>query len=311
LVEIKDTPETRKGIDWSGTLKAQNVTFGNNLSSSQTSFAPGLNNALNNGGGLQAGIPGVVGSTAGGFGSVGFLNADGLSAVMSFINSSADAQIVSTPRLVTLDNEAATIDVSHSVPIFTVTAGSANTTGGSSVTYSNVGTSLTVTPRISADDSIWLKVSPNVSNQGADQSQSVNGGTAGSDVQILTAPTFETRAITTQVIIPNANTLVMGGLVFDNPVSSTTKVPVLGDIPYLGHAFRSEVKSSAKTDLVIFITPTIVKDGDFQLHPNNFLSTQPDAKRPVLMNPESMWDSTQPYDWSKPQHEASAATSNP
>jgi len=138
--------------------------------------------------------------------------------------SSADAQIVSTPRVVTLDNEAANIEVTHAVPVFTVTAGSANNSGGSSVTYSNVGTKLTVTPRISANDNIWLKVIPEVSNQGADQVQSVGGGTSSSGVQTLSAPTFDNRTITTQVIIPNANTLVMGGLVLDNPVSETTKV---------------------------------------------------------------------------------------
>lgn len=302
LVEISDNPTTRKGIDWRGTLQAQNVTFGNNLlAPSQTSTAPGLPQALNNFGALQAGAPGVVASTSHGFGSVGFLNADGLSAVISFINSSSDAQIVSTPRLVTLDNESASISVTHLVPIFTVAAGSANNAGGSSVTYSNVGTTLTVTPRISANDNIWLKVVPEVSNQGADQKQSVGGGTSGSGVQVLSAPTFDQRTITTQVIIPNANTLVMGGLVLDNPVSETTKVPILGDIPYLGHAFRSETKSSDKRDLVIFITPTIVKSDDFQLHPNNFLATQPDAKRPVLIDTESAWNTSEPYDWSNPK----------
>jgi type II secretory pathway component GspD/PulD (secretin) len=115
--------------------------------------------------------------------------------------------------------------------------------------------------------------------------------------------------ITTQVIIPNGNTLVMGGLVLDNPVSETTKVPLLGDLPYLGNAFRSEKKSTDKKDLVIFITPTILKDSDFQIHTNNFLATKPDAKRPVLMNPESMWSSTKPFDWSNPQSSAPANTS--
>ena len=245
------------------------------------------------------GNPAVIGSTLGGFGSQWFLNSDGLNAVLSFINSSADAQIVSTPRVVTLDNEAAQIGVTHSVPVFNVSAGSANNSGGSSVTYSNVGTKLTVTPRISANDNIWLKVVPEVSNQAADQVQSVGGGVGGG-VQVLSAPTFDTRTLATQVIIPNANTLVMGGLVVDNPVSETTKVPILGDIPYLGHAFRSEHKSKDSKDLVIFITPTIVRDTDFQLHSGNFLATQPDAKRPAMMNPESAWNNTEPYDWSKP-----------
>lgn len=327
LVEIGSNPNSKKGVDWRSTLSAQNVSFGNgNIGGSSTVTTPGTGSTgTTPGGGYGGGGSGsstkseyttVVGggglalSTARGLmPNVGFLNADGLNAVISFINTSEDAQIVSTPRVVTLDNEAATIEVTRGVPIFSVTAGSANNSGGSSVTYSNVGTKLTVTPRISANDKIWLKVTPEVSNQGADQSQKV-GGAASGGVQSLSAPTFDFRTITTQVIIPNASTLVMGGMVLDNPTSLTTKVPLLGDIPYLGRAFRSEDKGNTKVDLVIFITPTIVKDEDFQLHPNNFLATQPDAKRPALMNSESMWNNTQPYDWSNPSKTASASTAN-
>ena len=65
-------------------------------------------------------------------------------------------------------------------------------------------------------------------------------------------------------MIPNGNTLVMGGLVQDNPTASYTKVPVLGDIPGLGWAFRSESKSMNKDNLIIFMTPTIIKNTDFQ-----------------------------------------------
>lgn len=328
LVEISTTPTTQKGIDWRGTLQGQNIAFGNgNITGNSVVTTPGTGTSGTTPGGgygtggngattksaytTSVGAGGLALSTKSGLmPNVGFLNADGLNAVLSFINSSSDAQIVSTPRLVTLDNETANIEVTRSVPIFQVAAGSANNAGGSSVTYSNVGTKLEVTPRISANDNIWLKVTPEVSNQGADQVQSVGGGGTASGVQRLSAPTFDTRTITTQVIIPNANTLVMGGLVLDNPVSQTTKVPLLGDIPYLGNAFRSESKSSDKKDLVIFITPTILKDSDFQLHPNNYLATQPDAKLPVLMDTASVWNSTQPYDWSNPKKSASASSAN-
>ena len=95
---------------------------------------------------------------------IGFLSADGVKAVLSFLNQSSEAQVVSTPRLVTLDNETATISVITGYPIVNVTASTANTTGGSSITYSNVGTILQVTPRITANDFIWLKVVPDVSS---------------------------------------------------------------------------------------------------------------------------------------------------
>ena len=111
------------------------------------------------------------------------------------------------------------------------------------------------------------------------------------------------------MLIPNANTLVMGGLVTDNPISQTTKVPVLGDIPILGYAFRSETKSTTKDNLLIFITPTIVKEADFQPAATDFLKSRPDAKRPMLINPKSMWDSTKPYDWSNTFKNSSSANS--
>jgi type II secretory pathway component GspD/PulD (secretin) len=101
------------------------------------------------------------------------------------------------------------------------------------------------------------------------------------------------------VLIPNAHTLVMGGLVQDNPISSTTKVPLLGDIPYLGYAFRSESKSVTKDNLLIFITPTIVTDDDFQAADNHFFDTKP-TKRPVMLDPNNLWDGSHPYNWSNP-----------
>jgi type II secretory pathway component GspD/PulD (secretin) len=306
LVEISSNPSTKKGIDWSGTLAGQNVTFGNNLNNSPKTLAPGYNNPAfpspTNGTmtgfgqelGNLVGIPSVVANTASGFGAVGFLNADGVNAVLSFLNASAEAQVVSTPRVVTLDNEAATISVTRAFPVINVAAGTANTAGGSSITYSNVGTVLTVTPRISANDYIWLKVVPDVSSFFGTANQTIGGVTYSADI-------FDFRHIETQVLIPNANTLVMGGMVNDSPNSQTTKVPFLGDIPVLGYAFRSENKSLSKDNLLIFITPTIVRDNDFLPTTTEFLKSRPNIMKPPL-NPNSMWDSAQPYDWSNPKN---------
>ena len=319
LVEVSSNPTSQKGIDWSGTLQAQHVSFGNGsvASATTTTSIPGTPTTQTAFGG-QTPIttqPGTSSSTlistlSGGSGfslntasgltpNIGFLSADGLSAVLSFLNSSADAQVMSTPRVVTLDNEMADIEVTRTYPIFQVSAGSANNAGGSSVTYSNVGTTLEVTPRISANDYIWLKVIPEVSSFFGNFSQSVNGGggSTGNSTLVLTAPVFDTRKITTQVLIPNANTLVMGGLVQDNPSSTTTKVPVLGDIPVLGYAFRSETKSLSKDNLLVFITPTIVRDSDFRVNSSNFLHSDVDTKSRQWLNPNSSWDNTK-GDWS-------------
>jgi len=106
----------------------------------------------------------------------------------------------------------------------------------------------------------------------------------------------------TQVLIPNSNTLVMGGLVQNNPSASYTKVPLLGDVPGLGFFFRSENKSEDRENLLIFITPTIVRDTDFQAapHASEFLqSKQMPMKAP--MHPGTAWDSAQPAgNWSDP-----------
>jgi general secretion pathway protein D len=314
LIEITTNPRTQKGIDWSGTLQAQQVTFGNgNSSGTFTTSFPGTGGA--DGGGVATTTPsstlGSVVNTVGSGGfswntksgttpDIGFLNSSGLSAVLSFLNTSADAQIMSTPRIVTLDNEEATISVTRGYPVFSVSAGTQNTSGGSSVSYTNVGTILRVTPRISANDYIWLHVLPEVSSFFGNFSQTTGGGTGGA-AQVLTAPVFDTRQLETQVLIPNSNTLVMGGLVQDNPTGNYTKVPLLGDIPGLGFMFRSEDKQLNKQNLLIFITPTIVKDTDFQTSTSGeFLNTKP-AVLKQTMDPNTAWDSPVPKgEWSDP-----------
>jgi type II secretory pathway component GspD/PulD (secretin) len=325
LVELSSNPSTTKGIDWSGTLQAQNVSFGNGVlnggtPSASTTTIPGtpvttpglplpsggstasttttpssttatiLNSMPQNSlspGGLTLNT--LSGLTPG----IGFLSADGAKAVLSFLNQSSEAQVVSTPRVVTLDNETATISVTRAFPIMNVSAGTANTAGGSSITYSNLGTILIVTPRISANDYIWLKVTPTVSSYFGQDSQTING-------VLNTADIFDLRSVDTQVLIPNAHTLVMGGLVKDNPNSKYTKVPILGDIPFLGVAFRSENKSMEKDNLLIFITPTIVKDTDFKPMTSDFLNSTPRTMKDS-MNMHTWLDSAQPRgEWSNP-----------
>ena len=317
LVEVSSTPSTSKGVNWSGTLAAQNVSFGNGvlqpgpLSSSTTSI-PGTS-----GGAPFAGHPGTGGSssstattlttfpqpsvlpgglswnTLSGFApGIGFLNADGVQAVISFLNSTYDAQIVSTPRVVTLDNEPASISVTRQFPVINVQAQVAGvSSGGSTISYSNIGTVLQVTPRITANDYIWLKVIPDVSSFFATVTKVIQGVEYQADE-------FDSRHIETQVMIPDGNTLVMGGLVQDNPTATWYQVPLLGNIPVLGWAFKSESMQMNKDNLIIFITPTIVKDTDFQPATTDFLASRPPQMRQP-MNPNSAWDKPEP-DWSNP-----------
>lgn len=318
LVELSSNPSTVKGIDWSGTLQAQNVSFGNGFvsqsGSSTVSTSPGSTTTTSTSGGgsistttpagtsvsgqvttsTESGNGGFSLNTASGlFPDVGFLSADGLKAVLSFLNQSTEAQVMSTPRVVTLDNETATISVTRAFPVINVTAGTVQTAGGSAVTYSNLGTVLEVTPRISANDYIWLKVKPTVSSFFGTSDQTIGG-------ELYQADIFDMRSIDTQVMIPNAHTLVMGGLVQDNPNAKYTKVPILGDIPILGWAFRSENNSMNKDNLLIFITPTIVQNSDFQPAATDFLNSRPITMQDPL-NMHSVWDSSQPRgNWSNP-----------
>ncbi len=309
LLETAHNPSTVKGIDWSGTLEAQNFQFGNgrvspvaaNATIYSSAGAPGSGTATPNGApkltdlaqGLFVGNGGMLANTAKGFyPATAFLNADGVSAVLSFLNKDADTEVISTPRAVTLDNQTARLEVTRAFPIFLITPGSANSPAGATITYTNLGTILQVTPRIAADKNISLRVVPEVSNIDSVDKQTLNG-------TVNTANIYAIRKIDTRVMIPSGNTLVMGGLINDTKNKQFTKVPILGDIPVIGLAFRKETKNRNKQNLLIFITPTIVEDDAF--HPTSsgeeFLNTRIVEKPEVE---ESAWDSGKPHDWSKP-----------
>jgi len=322
LLETSINPKTSKGIDWSGTLQAQNISYGNGVMSGSssttipgtpttktttlpggrtvsTTTSPGatvvstLNTILGNGG--------FSANTANGLSpNIGFLNADGVKAVLSFLNTYTESKVLSSPRTVTLDNTPATIEAGQQYPIINVTAGTANTTGGSSISYSNLTVKLDVTPRISANNLVNLRVSPKVLRL-ADTPTVVVGG------QSYQTYVFDTRTMETTVMIPSGNTLVMGGLIQDDVRKSNTKVPMLGDIPGLGALFRTDSKARQRNNLTVFITPTIIQDFDFQPTKTDFL------KVPVPTNDSvdgdwSSWDSGKPKDWRNPKP-TTAATS--
>jgi general secretion pathway protein D len=287
LLETSKNPKSIKGIDWSGTLEAQKFQFGNNLQSQPTVSGLSDNKVL------ATSYPKMLVDTAKGFNpSTAFLDADGVSAVLSFLNTDTDTEVVATPRAVTLDNQTATLSVTKAFPIFQITPGSANSPAGATVTYTNLGAILHVTPRIAADKNISLKVVPEVSNIDSVDTQKLND-------TVNTANIYAIRRIETSVMIPSGNTLVMGGLVNDTKSKAYTKVPILGDLPFVGLAFRKESKERNKQNLIIFITPTIVDDADFHASASGrlFMQSRP-AESPEPA--ETAWDSAKPYDWTKP-----------
>lgn len=320
ILETSRNPQSLKGVDWSGTLQNQQIGFGNgNISGTIGTARPGATTTttttLPGGrvitssstapssttealtttvGGL---VPGFNVNTRDGLNpAVGFLNADGLRATLSFLNTDTDTEVISTPRSVMMDGQTARLAVTRAFPIFQVTPGSANTPAAASVTYTNLGTILEVSPRIAANSNIALKVIPEVSNIDSKDRQTING-------QVNEANVYAIRRIETQVMIPSGHTLVMGGLITDNINKAYTKVPLLGDLPGIGWGFRKESKIRTKANLLIFVTPTLIEANHFQAPSTDFLQGQsnPTAadflqqRAPVMQEkPDSFMDSGKP-----------------
>lgn len=179
-----------------------------------------------------------------------------LAAVLDALKQQGSLKIVSTPRLRTLNNQPAVVRVGQDLPIFlrqvTTAPGSPPvTTVTESVQTVTVGTVLSITPQIAADDLITLDLTPAVSRL-VRISSSATGDT--------NAPVIDIRQSSSIVRVRDGATIVMGGLVQDNSSTTHRKIPILGDIPLLGKAFSGEYKTSERTELVFFLTPRIIHD---------------------------------------------------
>lgn len=177
----------------------------------------------------------------------------GMAGILRALTSDADTNIVSTPSIVTLDNEEAEIVVGQNVPFVTGQYNNASDNSSSTakpfqtIQRENVGVKLKILPKINHGDSISLSISQEVSSL---SSQSISA----SDV------VTNTRTIKTNVIAGDQDLIVLGGLIDDQMVDTTEKIPFLGDLPVLGAAFRYRKSNLTKRNLVVFIRPTIVRD---------------------------------------------------
>lgn len=187
---------------------------------------------------------GVLGNTI----TIGGKSFPSIGAVVNAYKSDANVHIVSTPQILTTDNKEAEIKVGENVPYIT----SKNTTTGTSQDYTNyeykdVGVTLKITPHINQQDIVRLEIFTEVIK--------LKNPEALSDT-----PATLKRTASTTVIVGNANTIVIGGIIGDDVNGSTYKVPILGDIPVLGWLFRSHSVSRERRNLYIFITPRIVRN---------------------------------------------------
>jgi general secretion pathway protein D len=125
-----------------------------------------------------------------------------------------------------------------------------------SVTYQSVGIILRVTPFITSDGMVEMIVSPETSDLVQDRSQwvPISSGTSGT----VSAPLINSRSADTVVVTPDGQTVIIGGMMQDSKAASESKIPFLGDIPWLGNLFKRKMNSDSKTELLIFLTPHII-----------------------------------------------------
>ncbi|UYI47219.1 type II secretion system secretin GspD [Vibrio natriegens] len=169
-------------------------------------------------------------------------------ALINAVATDSNSNILSSPSITVMDNGEASFIVGEEVPVITgSTAGSNNDNPFQTVDRKEVGIKLKVVPQINEGDSVQLNIEQEVSN--------VLGANGAVDVR------FAKRQLNTSVMVQDGQMLVLGGLVDERALESEAKVPLLGDIPVLGHLFKSTNTETQKRNLMVFIKPTIIRDG--------------------------------------------------
>jgi type II secretory pathway component GspD/PulD (secretin) len=188
--------------------------------------------------------------------SIGTISNDEYTALIEALDTVGSTDILSSPRITTVNNQEAKILVGSTEPYVTTTTTTPSagpTTTAESVNFIEVGVKLYVTPTIHNDGFITMKIKPEVSSVVSTITTSNNN----------TIPVVETSEAETTVIIKDGVAIVIGGLIKEEKIKSTKKVPVLGSIPLIGIAFRNESDLVRKTEIVIFLTPKIIT-GDIE-----------------------------------------------
>lgn len=228
IAEVTLTDETRLGLEWFFTHSGSNGT-------------------------TSGGTLGNLGLSTGGL-SLTFNGTDVRAAFNAFASNNK-VNILSRPRLVARSGGEARIQVGTDVPIITSRANSSTTTGGSTdilqtIQYRQTGVILQIRPIVYGDDRVDLEISQEVSSQQANPNAAIG------------SPLILNRNITTQLSLAEGATAVLGGLIDDSYTKGNTGVPFLKDIPVLGSAFRADTLNGGKTELVMLVTPYILRDSD-------------------------------------------------
>jgi general secretion pathway protein D len=170
-------------------------------------------------------------------------------ATLRAIAQAGRTEVLSRPSILARNNQEATITVGQQVPLITNVRYDNYGNQINAVSYQDIGVILRVTPFITTGGMVEMIVSPEISNL-SDQTVTISAG--------VSAPVINNRSADTVVITPDGQTVVIGGLMQNTVLKNDYKLPILGDIPLLGMAFKRTVKSNAKTELMIFLTPHVI-----------------------------------------------------
>jgi general secretion pathway protein D len=177
-----------------------------------------------------------------------------LNVTLSALAQAGKTEILSRPSVLARNNQQATITIGQQVPLINGVTYDNFGNQRNAVDYEDVGIILQVTPFITSDGFVEMIVAPQISSV-SDSTVNI----AGSTNSPVLAPIINVRSADTVVVTPDRQTVVIGGLMQNTKLKTENKVPILGDIPLLGYLFKRTQSSDAKTELLIFLTPTIVK----------------------------------------------------
>ncbi|PPD46202.1 MAG: type II secretion system protein GspD [Methylocystis sp.] len=234
IAEVKLNDRLQFGVRWF--LQKNASLFG---LTDQPGGAPAANNVLGAnllGAGVGAAFPGFAYA----------YRALNQQVTLSALNAITDVNVISTPSLTVLDNREAMLQVGDQIPVQTLATVSAIGNTFNSVNYTNTGVILKITPHISESGRVMLEIEQEVSN--------VDPATAGTPT-----PTIQQRRVKTQVVVNDSESLMLGGLVKDQRGLASSQIPVAGDLPIMGNLFKEKIDAIEKTELVIMITPHVVR----------------------------------------------------
>jgi len=242
IMEVDTQKDFKLGTEWKGFNEAHaydtDGVVGGGFSGDEYSSLGGLATTGALPGGLSLGVFGEAIEISG-------ILFPSIAAIIEVYKKDKDIQIISTPQLLTTDNEEAKIYVGKNIPFQTRSTAEGGVETYSSYEYRDVGTTLKITPQISQDGMVRLAISQEISML---------------ESTIDFRPTTLKRTIDTTVIVNDNSTVVIGGLIGDQFAESETKVPILGDIPLLGWLFKSRKTQRERTNLFVFLTPHVINN---------------------------------------------------